>query len=422
MIGFQLKRVAKAGLKSLWLHKLRSGLTALGIVLGVCSVMTMLAIGTGASEEAQEQIMKLGSHNIILQSVEPPENESGTQVTSRIRQFGITHQDHRRIKKLPNISLTVPARRVRKSCSRGSNRIESVDFVGTVPAYAEVNDVTVLRGTFLKDIHMQKRAAVCVLGKDTARKLFPLGDALGSYIIRGELRFRVVGIITSFARGELGGQEIKGDPNSEIYIPLETLNVVFGEKTDVQGSRIVEEVQLHELIVRIDKLEDIHFTELLIRRILEQSHDKEDYRVIVPYALLLQTRRTKRIFSIVLFAIGAISLLVGGIGIMNITLATVLERTREIGIRRAMGAKRRHIIFQFLAETVMLALFGGVLGVVIGLVVPFLVEKFSGMRTVVTMLSIVMSFGISAAVGVIFGIYPAYRAAHMDPIDALRHE
>ena len=217
---------------------------------------------------------------------------------------------------------------------------------------------------------------------------------------------------------------MEGDPNSEVYVPLGTMNLYFGENIvfGSSGTRTFERVELHELTVRVESLDNVRRVESVIVALLQNSHSKDDYQIIVPLHLLVQARRTKRIFSIVLGSIAAISLLVGGIGIMNITLATVMERTREIGIRRAMGAKRRHIIFQFLTETLLLAWFGGGLGIALGILAPHLVQRFAGMRTVVTVWSLLLAFGISAAVGILFGIYPAYRAANMDPIEALRHE
>ena len=424
MIGFQLKRTLKSGIKSLWLHKLRSGLTTMGITFGVCSVIAMLAIGTGASEEAQEQIRRLGSNNIIIQSVKPPESQSVAETQSRMSEYGLTYQDAARIRDtIPGVARIVPARKVRTNAYHESHRLDT-DVVGTTPLYAEVNNVTVLRGRFLSRLDMERKSPACVLGKDAAKALFPLGDALGSDLLRGELRFKVVGIVSSFARGEFGGKKLQGNPNSEIYIPLTTMNLYFGQNTihRAGGTQSAEKVELHELTVQTETLDDVRPVETVVRQILTDSHEKEDYQIIVPLALLVQARRTKRIFSIVLGSIAAISLLVGGIGIMNITLATVMERTREIGIRRAMGAKRRHIVFQFLTETLLLALFGGLLGVVLGVLAPYFVQKFAGMRTIVTLWSLMLAFGISAAVGILFGIYPAYRAAHMDPIEALRHE
>ena len=423
MIGFQLKRTLRTGIKSLWLHKLRSGLTVLGITFGVCSVIAMLAIGTGASEEAQEQIKRLGSQNIILQSVTPPTSQQADAETSRINQYGLTHADREMLAAVAGVGFVLPARRVRGTVTRGNRRLDT-DLVGTVPEHLRINNATVLAGRFLTRLDEERKSAVCVLGRQAAKVLFPLGDALGSYVLHGESRFRVAGIITSFARGEFEGMKLEGDPNIEIYVPLSTMNLVFGERIihRSSGSQTFEEVQLHELTVEVASLDDVRPVERVITHVLEQNHDKDDYQIVVPLSLLVQARRTKRIFSIVLGSIAAISLLVGGIGIMNITLATVMERTREIGIRRAMGAKKRHIVFQFLAETLLLSLFGGLLGIALGGLGPYLVERFAPMRTIVTPLSLVLAFGISAAVGIAFGIYPAYRAANMDPIEALRHE
>jgi len=425
MIGFQLKRMLKSGWKSLWLHKLRSGLTTLGITFGVCSVIAMLAIGTGASEEAQEQIRRLGSQNIIIQSVKPPESQSATDTRSaRLSEYGLTYKDELRIRDtVPGVVQTVPARRVRQNVYHESHRLDT-DLVGTVPWYAEINNATLLRGRFISRVDMEQKAGVCVLGRKAAEVLFPLGDALGGTLLQGGLRFQVVGIVTAFQRGEFGGKKLTGDPNSEIYVPLTTMNLYYGPNTMYYagGTTSAERVELHELTVQLDSRDRVRQAEAVITQMLRDGHSKEDYQIIVPLQLLIQAQRTKRIFSIVLGSIAAISLLVGGIGIMNITLATVMERTREIGIRRAMGAKRKHIIAQFLTETLLLALSGGLLGILLGVAAPMLVQKFAGMRTIVTFWSLMLAFGISAAVGVGFGIYPAYRAANMDPIEALRHE
>lgn len=425
MIYFQLKRTLKFGVKSLWMHKMRSGLTVLGIMFGVCSVIAMLAIGTGASEEAQEQIKRLGSHNIIVQAVKPPESQQQADSRSRMISYGLTYSDVDIISNtIPHVRRTVPARRVRGTASHGGRRTDTA-LVGTTPDYLVVNNMTLLRGRFITPSDMDTKSKVCVLGRQAADTLFPLGDAMGGTLRWGWHRFKVAGVITSLPRGEYGAAELQGDPNIEIYIPYSTMLSVFGPTNFYRtaGSRSMERVEVHELILQVTDLEAVRPVERVVRHILRTTHkDKEDYQLIVPLHLLVQARRTKRIFSIVLGSIAAISLLVGGIGIMNITLATVMERTREIGIRRAMGAKRKHIIFQFLTETLLLALFGGGLGIALGVVGPILVEHFAGMATVVTLWSLLLAFGISAAVGLTFGIYPAYRAANLDPIEALRHE
>ena len=425
MIGFQLKRTLRIGIKSLWLHKLRSGLTVLGITFGVCSVIAMLAIGTGASEEAQEQIKRLGSNNIIVQAVKPPASQESSDSRSRLLEYGLKYRDVELVRDtVPYVSEVVPARKLRGTAQHADRRLET-SLVGTVEDYARVNNMTILRGRFLTRLDMEVKSDSCVLGHLAAETLYPLGDAVGSILRWGKRRFRVVGIVTSLPRGEFGGIKLQGDLNAEIYIPFTTMRVMFGSNNifSSSGSFSAERVEVHEMIVRVDSLDAVRPVERVIRHILKTTHRaKEDYQIVVPLQLLVQARRTKRIFSIVLGSIAAISLLVGGIGIMNITLATVMERTREIGIRRAMGAKKRHIIFQFLTETLILSLFGGLLGIGLGILGPMLVEKFAQMRTVVTLWSLLLAFGISAAVGILFGIYPAYRAANMDPIEALRHE
>ncbi|MFO8007833.1 MAG: ABC transporter permease [Candidatus Brocadiia bacterium] len=424
MIGFQLKRTLKIGIKSLWLHKLRSMLTVLGITFGVCSVIAMLAIGSGASEEAQEQIRRLGRDNIIIQSVKPPQSQEATQSRSRLIQYGLTRRDYSLIEgTVPGIKKAVPARRVRGTVTHRDRRLDTA-VVGTLPEYRAVTNMTILRGRFLTTADMIGQKAICVLGRGAAEKLFPLGDAVGSIVRREALRFRVVGIVTSLPRGEFGGKQLQGDPNDELYIPLTTMQNYFGDNNVYRssGTMSAERVELHEIILEVVGPDSVRPVEHVVRHILETNHEEDDYQLIVPLHLLVQARRTKFIFSVVLGSIAAISLLVGGIGIMNITLATVMERTREIGIRRAMGAKRRHIVFQFLTETCLLAFFGGGMGILLGVVGPYVVEHFTDMPTVITAWSLILAFGISAAVGVIFGIYPAYRAATMDPIQALRHE
>ncbi len=424
MIGFQLKRVLKMGLKSLWLHGMRSFLTMLGITLGVSSVIAMLAIGTGASETAQEQIRRLGSNNIIIESVKPPESQEASQSRSRLIEYGLTRHDFQLMSNtIPAVKTVVPARRIRGSILHGSRRMDTA-LVGTTPEHFRVANVSLYEGRFLTEMDMLHKSQVCVVGSGAARLLFPLGDALGSTIRKENLRFQVVGVVSALPGGESGEVRLEGDPARDIYIPLATMRSVFSKNTIYRaaGTRSAESVEYHRLTIEVEDLSDVRPVERVVRHILEMNHDREDYRLVVPLHLLVQARRTKRIFNIVLGSIAAISLLVGGIGIMNITLATVMERTREIGIRRAMGAKRRHIVFQFLTETLLLALFGGGFGILLGIVAPYLVEHFAEMRTIVTLWSLLLAFGISAAVGLGFGIYPAYRAATMDPIEALRHE
>jgi putative ABC transport system permease protein len=433
MILFRLKRTAKLGIKSLWMHKLRSTLTTLGIIFGVSSVIAMLAIGEGASRQAQEQIAQLGSRNIIIRTVPPPEDTDMSSQNESMRIYGLTYLDAERFRNsLPNVEVVVPSRRITQQAWY-RNRKVAIEVVGTVPWYPEISPVKVESGRFLSSIDMHHKQGVCVIDDRVVKKLFVFDNPLGKDVKIANDYYRVVGTIsavetaTKSQAANTGAIKAKGQGGANvgnIYVPLTTIRNRFGE-ISVQfgtGGRSVERVELQEIIVKVDAMEDVLPTRNVLDTILSRFHKKSDYQVVVPLELLKQARQTQRIFSIVLGSIAAISLLVGGIGIMNIMLATVSERTREIGIRRALGAKRRDIILQFLSETLLLTFLGGVMGISLGSLIPFLVTHFGQMPTVITGTSLVLAFGISGAVGVIFGIYPAYRAANMDPIESLRHE
>ena len=424
----RLKRVVRLGVKSLWLHKLRSLLTVLGIVFGVCSVIAMLAIGEGASFEAQEQIKNLGSQNIILRSVKPPEeqkvSDKGSQ--SYVLQYGLTYTDIKRIKStIPGVTVVVPGRIMREYVWNISRRMDC-EIMGTVPWYPQMRNHHVARGRFFTDQEMDDRANVCVLGAGMVQALFPLDSPLGKDVRVGGDYYEVIGVM------EPSGKGTKTDETQEnvkaaadrMFIPLETAKTRYGEilRKVRSGSFEQERVQLHEVTVKVATPEQVPAVADAIKEVMERNHKKKDYDMLVPLELLKRAERTKQIFNIVLGSIAAISLLVGGIGIMNIMLASVTERTREIGIRRALGAKRRDIITQFLVETVMLSGAGGAMGVLLGVTIPWFVSHFAGMKTIVTLWSPVVAFTISALVGVVFGIYPALRAARMDPVEALRHE
>ena len=426
MIGFQVKRTVLMGLRSLWLHRLRSLLTVMGMVFGVCSVVAMLAIGEGASYEAQEQIKRLGSTNIIIKSVKPPEQRAqsdGGNMT--LPEYGLTYLDAERIRStIPTVSVIVPVRTIRKRV-RFHGKAADAALMGTVPWYPEILNRKVANGRFLTSTDLYFNATVCVLEPEIAQEIFPLDDPISKMLRVGSDYYRVIGVMASRATGKQNGTTLsEGGKEAGIYIPLTTARRRFGEILIElrSGSYMAERVELHELTVKVEDTQDVIPTAEALQRILEQEHKKKDYELVVPLKLLEEARKIKRTFNIVLGSIAAISLVVGGIGIMNIMLATITERTREIGIRRALGAKRRHIVIQFLTETVLLSGSGGLIGVAFGVVIPILVEEFSNMKTIVTLWSLLLSFGISAMVGIVFGIYPAYRAANMNPIEALRHE
>lgn len=424
----RLMRTVRLGVRSLWLHRLRSLLTVLGIVFGVCSVIAMLAIGEGASYEAQEQIKNLGSQNIILRSAKPPEeqkvSEKGSQ--SYVLQYGLTYRDVAQIRAtIPGVTVVLPARIVRDYVWNISRRVDC-DILGTVPWYPTMRNHRVARGRFFTEEDMKAQTSVCVLGSEMVPALFPLEDPLGKHVRVGADYYQVIGVMEPRAPEpeSEGSVESTKPAANRMFIPLETAKLRYGEVLMRRrtGSIEAERVELHEVTVKVANLEEVTGVADAITAVLERNHKKKDYDIVVPLDLLRKAERTKEIFNIVLGSIAAISLLVGGIGIMNIMLASVTERTREIGIRRALGARRRDIVAQFLVETVLLSGSGGILGVVLGVSIPFIVSHAAGMKTIVTLWSPLLAFSISGLVGVVFGLYPALRAADMDPVEALRHE
>jgi len=422
----RLKRAIRLGLRSLWLHRLRSLLTVLGIVFGVCSVIAMLAIGEGASHEAQEQIRNLGSQNIILTSVKPPEELKVSGNASSLLEYGITYLDLRRMRAtIPGVTIVVPGRIMREYVWNINRRVDC-EIVGTVPWYPEMRNHRVAQGRFFTDVEMEDNRSVCVIGTEMVPWLFPLESPLGKTVRVGSAYYRVIGVMEPRAKGKGGDNQpgAKGGAANRMYIPLSTAKARWGETILKRrtGSFEAEKVALHEVTVKVYNLEEVENVSHAIKDLLDRAHKKQDYEMTVPIELLKRAERTKQIFNIVLGSIAAISLLVGGIGIMNIMLASVTERTREIGIRRALGAKRKDIVVQFLIETVILSGAGGIIGVVLGVAIPFFVTYFAGMITIVTFWSPAIAFSISGLVGVVFGIYPAMRAANMDPVEALRHE
>ncbi|MCP5524158.1 MAG: ABC transporter permease [Verrucomicrobiales bacterium] len=427
MLRFQFIGTVKLGIKSLLLHKLRSVLTMLGIIFGVCSVIAMLAIGEGASYEAQERIKKLGSNNIIINSIKPAE-ESGQTASTRGFQidYGLTYRDGARLQAIPGALRVLPMRIIRENVRFSRNEVPC-QVIGTLPFYPAVVGMDVVRGRFLCEMDELHENNVCVVTAGLAQRLFPYQDPLQHAVKIAEFYYRVVGIVRETGTAEQRPQtgQMEGEPlDNNVYIPLSTSRVRFGEvlMKRAAGSFSAEKVELHRITVQMEGMSAVETADPQIKQVLNRFHDRNDYETVVPLELLRQAEATKRSFNMVLGSIAAISLLVGGIGIMNIMLASVTERTREIGIRRALGAKKRDIITQFLVETVVLSIGGGLIGVTVGVVIPFLITAFTGRITIVTAYSIALAFGISGAVGIVFGLYPARAAADLDPIEALRHE
>jgi putative ABC transport system permease protein len=416
------------------MHRLRSVLTMLGIIFGVCSVIAMLAIGEGASQEAQAMIARLGSTNLIIETIEPPNEQADSGQGDEMLIYGLTYKDAESIRNtLHDVEVVVPIREIDQE-ARYLRRKVAIKIVGSIPWYTEISPVHMLRGRFLSSIDLHQQRSVCVVDEQLVRSLFGFKDPIGKDVqIQGNC-YRVVGVAGAPPLGDKQndlGIDMSAATDSDsgatgtVYLPLSTAKARFTELTATfsGGNQTIEKVQLQKITVQVKSTDQVLSMHDILDTLLARIHkDKKDYRIIVPLELLRQAKQTQRIFSIVLGSIATISLLVGGIGIMNIMLATVSERTREIGIRRALGAKKRDIIIQFLSETLILTLSGGILGIALGTLLPFLVTHFGKMPTVITGSSMVLAFGISGLIGVIFGLYPAYRAANMDPIESLRHE
>jgi putative ABC transport system permease protein len=412
--------MVRLGVKNLLLHKLRSCLTMLGVVFGVASVVAMLAVGEGASKEAIDQINRLGSTNIIISSARPLADTTGQRV--RMSVYGLKYEDHRRIVEVfDDVEQAVPVKLIDKE-GRLADRAADLRVVGTTPAWFELVQRPVVAGRVLTPRDIEHRANAVVLTETGARTLLATANTIGQNIRIGGDVFEVVGIIQA---GTVSGGGVQTpDQEADAYIPIDVARDRFGDINvrRTAGAEERELVELHQIIVRVNQVENVERTAMAIQAMLQRFHPRGDYRVNVPLALLRQAEATRRTFNIVLGSIAGISLLVGGIGIMNIMLASVTERTREIGIRRAIGAKRKHIIQQFLIETLVLTMTGGVIGMLLGVGIPTVVTYFAGMPTVVTTQSLILSVGISVGVGIVFGLYPAIRAANLDPIVALRHE
>jgi putative ABC transport system permease protein len=355
-------------------------------------------------------------------SVKPSTEEGGSTGAQRgsLAVYGLLYEDEARIREtVPKVVLTVPARMTRRTARLGERQFE-LRVVETIPSWFGVVQRPVLAGRVLTGNDLQMRANVCVLTEHGVRRLLAGEAMIGQRIRIASGVFEVVGIV----RNETGGTVRAPDSDADAYIPISTGTKLFGEASIrySAGGMEGEKVELGQIIVKMSDTDAVEPGSKAIEAVLARFHKKKDYKIDVPLTLLREAERTKRTYNIVLGAIAGISLLVGGIGIMNIMLASVTERTKEIGIRRAIGARRSRIVVQFLINTCVLSIGGGIVGLLVGVAIPFLITAFTGMPTVVQPYSLFLAFGISAGIGIIFGLYPAMRAANLDPIEALRHE
>ncbi|QEG34618.1 ABC transporter permease [Bythopirellula goksoeyrii] len=424
LLSGRQRALLRTAVNGVMLHKLRSLLTVLGLVFGVASVIVMLAVGEGASRQAQEQIEALGVTNVIVRTVKPTESDAEVDFRAFEQDYGLTYADLRRIDDTIVSAIRItPMREFPQEARYGAQKIDC-RLVAVHPSYFEANRIGLARGRFLEPVDLEQRANVCVIGEEVARKVFREQSPLGKSIqVANRHFFQVVGV-QSYKTPSAGvGSSLSAqDLNRDIVIPLSTDRSRIGDVIErvEQGSYSRQRLELSQITVEVRDRYQVKSTANALEGLLAKYHPQKDYVITVPLDLLEQAQATQRIFNFVLGATAAISLLVGGIGIMNIMLATVSERTHEIGIRRALGAKQSDIIFQFLIETVTLSLFGTGLGVLLGLAAPSLVTYLSGMDTVVTIWSVGVAVVVSLTVGIAFGIYPARQAARLDPIEALR--
>jgi putative ABC transport system permease protein len=431
----KLLRSFLLAVRSLWLHKLRTFLSILGIIIGTGAVIALMAFGKGSMQDALDDIKRQGATNIVVRSTKPPE-EGATASRSMVVKYGLTMKDLERFRTFGDVIERVVPLRVFPAEFRYNDRSANGRLVATTANYPEVNKLTLASGRFLTEDESYERLNRCVLGAAVADKLFPFGQPMGKSVVIRNQEYVVVGVITDrMPTGGTGGSQAAEDFNNDVYIPIETAVVRIGKSVVIRasGSRSGEEVVFHQLTLTVDADFDTSEGRMRVKAvgesikdILKQEHIREDYLVSVPLDRLEEAERAQARFTGLLAIIASISLLVGGIGIMNIMLATVTERTREIGIRRALGAKQRDIIVQFLVEAIVQTTLGGLMGVVAGLAVaflgPLLGKLFSqNWPASVSVFPILLSLGVSIVVGVLFGLYPAWRAARLDPIEALRH-
>jgi putative ABC transport system permease protein len=407
----------RLGLDNLRAHKLRSLLTMLGMIFGVAAVVAMLSIGAGAQQEVMAFIEQLGVRNLIVEAREA----NDYQAMQKVRKIsaGLNFQDYRVIRaNLEGVTAATPRKRFVPAKLLPKPQADSPTVYGVTPEYVQIANLQVVSGRFFDDRETEAAAPLAVLGEAAAASLFGADDPVGRYVKVADQWFQVIGVAGPqlTVQSEVAGLPAQ-DRNNLIYVPL---NAAVYRLEDGQ-TQYKDEIDGIYLQMRSGA--EIPAAAALLRGLLNFSHrEAGDFTIVSPAELLAEQRRTQRIFEMVMVAIASISLLVGGIGIMNIMLASVMERTREIGVRRAIGAKRRDVIRQFLIETTIISLAGGVMGVLVGVGLSQLIGYFAGWSTIVTTTSIVLAFLVSVAIGLVFGLYPAVRAAGLDPVKALHYE
>jgi putative ABC transport system permease protein len=433
-------------------NKLRASLTSLGILFGVASVIAMLAIGKGAEQEILAQLRLLGSNNVMITPlVEQKEGRVEEEPGKEVKKFspGLTYADAQAIARvIPSVDVT-SAEIVLNTTITREGRHRSGRVVGVDTTYFRLTNLALASGGWFTPLQVERGLPVAIIGDGVRARFFTTADPLGSPLKVGAIWLTVVGVL---ADRQVNPQAVQRlgirNANLDVYTPVQTMLLRFRNRAQVtqrdveQAARPITVMtadsaeespeqrqertnrnQLNRIIVRVADSKLVPGVADVVQRMLERRHNTVvDFEITVPEMLLRQEQRTKAIFNVVLGAIASISLLVGGIGIMNIMLASVLERIREIGVRRAVGATERDILLQFLSEAVLISVAGGVAGIVVGSIISTGIERLAGIQTIVSYLSVLIAFGVSISVGIAFGIVPAYRAARQDPVVCLRYE
>jgi putative ABC transport system permease protein len=419
-----LLEALRTALLDLALHKFRSALATLGIILGVASVEAMVSISEGAKRETLSRIAILGVDNIIVRSVKPSQTDlaPGEQQQRRQAEYGLLRKDLRHLREtFPHVRYAVGSKNTRKKLYASNGRQLDVSIIATEPEYLQITRSHIPRGRFLTWMDEVNRAQVCVIGAQAARKVFTWKDPLGDFVRIDDGWYRVIGILEhAAALREAGGDDV----DNFIFIPLATAKARYGDESRSSGMGTYEivRVELDSITIQLDDADLVATTASRIENYLGRTHRMKDYQLLIPLELMRQAVATRRIWTIVMVVIASISLVVGGVGIMNIMLANVTDRRKEIGTRRALGARRRDILRQFVFEAATLTSLGGLAGVGLGYALARAVSYYAKWSTVITPLSIVLSLAVSMLVGLIFGLWPASQAAKVSPIEALRSE
>lgn len=428
-------------LEAIMANKLKSILTALGIIFGVAAVISMLAIGNGAQQEILEQIKLVGVNNIIIKPVlKKDDDEKKTDEKKKLQKYsrGLSMGDVEAINKIiPTINQVSPEISD-ETYVMHNGKGKAAKLLGITPEYFNLFNLKTSAGELFNKYHNEKGTEVCIIGEGLKTKLFSTTNPIGQYIKCDHVWLKIIGVMEKRTFYSSTNENLGiALSNESIYIPLKTMLMRFRNRSLITAKMFakgwddeeqttpkkVNYNQLDKVIVQVKKTEDVHATrEILQRMILRRHSGVEDFEIVVPELLLKQQQRTKDIFNLVLGAIAGISLVVGGIGIMNIMLASVMERIKEIGTRLAIGATKKDIVIQFLSEATLISLSGGLTGILLGILFSVLITKFAGILTIITPLSIIISFGVSVIIGISFGYMPAKRAAEKDPVESLRYE